>query len=154
MKVRSIALATGLVMGSAAAVAATGPLDLRTGSAGSFPQPMSGRAGDAFTVTAPGTATAGLTGKVNGTQDIDFSPIVPAGSAGVLSFTQLLAGPAPANRVLATMSYTLTSIGLNGPATALDGGNLDMTAIPRLQNYALLLAGLAGVAFISRRRSN
>lgn len=160
MKLSSMALAAALALGSVAAQAAGGPLDLSSGSTGFSSTPVAGGFTDIFTFTlsVASIANASLTSVVNGAQDIDFSVIALTGPSGAFSFSQVLADPfetwALSSALLTPGAYTLSVIGTNSAAVASYGGNLAVTAIPEPQTYALLLGGLIGIGFIAWRRRN
>lgn len=158
MKLSNIVAAVALVVGSQAAWAGGGPLDLSSGSAGFTSTPTVGGFTDlyTFTLTTPATISGSITSVVNGLQDIDFVGIFLTGPSGVFNFTQLLGDPfetwglAPVN--VASGSYSLTVIGVNSPAGASYGGNVAVTLVPEPEPYALLLAGMAVIGLLARRR--
>ena len=158
MKLLHVAAAAALIAGSQACLAAGGPLDISTGSVGFSNTPTALGFTDTYTFSLPlaGTISGSITAVVNGAQDVDFVGIFLTGPSGVFTFTQLLADPfetwglSPV--AVAAGSYTLSLIGTNSPAIGSYGGNLAVTLVPEPEPYALLLAGMAVVGLLSRRR--
>ncbi len=158
MKFSSMLAGTALVLGSPLVFAATGPLDLSSGSAGFSNTPIIGGFADTYTFSLPlpGSISGSITSIVNGLQDIDFTGIFLTGPSGVYLFSSIAPDPFETWGLAATNvaagSYTLTVIGLNSPAGASYGGNLAVTLVPEPEPYAMLLAGLAVVGLLARRR--
>ena len=159
MKLSGILAGTALVLGSQFSFAAGGPVDLSSGSAGFSSTPLTGGFTDLFTfsLAVPGTISGSITSVVSGLQDVDFVGIFLTGPSGVFNFTQLLADPfetwALASTNVAAGSYTLAVIGTNSPAGGSYGGNLAVTLVPEPEPYALLVAGMAVIGLLARRRA-
>jgi len=160
MKLKQLAAAV-LVTASAFGAHAD-PLDLSSGSAGFSNTPVIGGFTDTFTftLTTPSVANGSLTSALNGAQDVDFASITLTGPSGVFAFTQLNPDPVEvwalpaAGASLASGAYTLTVIGTNSTAGGSYGGNFAVTAVPEPETYALMLAGLMVVGFLSKRRAS
>lgn len=154
-------LAVAALVAASAFCAHADTLDLSSGSAGFSSTPAIGGFTDifTFTLTSPVVANASLTSVVNGTQDVDFFSITLTGPSGIFSFASLNPDPVevwalPASGAsLAAGSYTLAVIGSNFGGGGSYGGNIAVTPIPEPESYALMLAGLLIVGFLSRRRS-
>lgn len=160
MKLRHIVAASMLAFASQAAVAVGGPLAFggSSGSVGFSATPPPGGFTDLYTFTLAdaGMISGSITSVVNGLQDIDFVGIFLSGPSGVFNFTQLVGDPFETWGLAATNvaagSYSLAVIGLNSPDPASYGGNLAVTLVPEPEPYALLLAGMAVLGLLSRRR--
>lgn len=143
-----------------------GPLDLSTGNTFFGRSNAVGVFTDTYTFTIVGSpiyivAGTATTSAVDG-QDLDFSSVYIANAATPLvplhSFNGNLGDDTNefyslAPVAIAAGSYALIVTGINSPGQASYSGTLVVTtaAIPEPQTYALLLAGLAAVSFISRR---
>jgi PEP-CTERM motif len=90
-----------------------------------------------FILTISAQNIAGLTGDFNGTPISTFA-MGPVTFGGLIS-----SGNAP---------FTLTLFGTAGKK-ALYSGELTTTPVPEPSTYALMLAGLAAMGFVARRRS-
>jgi len=160
VKLSSILAGTALVLGSQWSIAAGGPLDLTSGSAGFSSTPMVGGFTDIYTfsLATPATLSGSITTIVNGLQDIDFVGVFLTGPSGVFNFTQLMSDPFEtwglATITVAAGSYSLALIGTNSPAGASYGGNLAVTLVPEPEPLALLLAGMAIIGLLARRRAH
>ncbi|CAN5290573.1 hypothetical protein BH11PSE9_BH11PSE9_31570 [soil metagenome] len=159
MKISHIALAAGLVLGSAAAVASPGPLDLSTGSTNFGNTPVAGGFTDVytFTVVQASSFIASFTSVVNGGQDVDFTSFSLSGPSGTFFGTQLLPDPVEVYSLnvgnIAAGAYQLTVTGINSAAVGSYGGSVAVAApVPEPQTYALMLAGLGVMGFVARRR--
>lgn len=158
MKLSRIAAAAALVAASPFTLAAGGPLDLSSGSAGFSSTPIAGGFSEVFTfsLVTPAFFTGSVTTAVSGLQNIDFMGIFLTGPGGAFSFTKVLNDPFETWVMPATLisagSYALTLIGSNSPAIASYGGNVAVSPVPEPEKYALLLAGLGMVLFCGRRR--
>lgn len=160
MKISQFVIAAAAALGSTYGVAATGPLDLSSGSTGFSNSPVSGGFSDVYTfsLVGPSVANSSITSVVNGSQDIDFTSVVIVGPSGVFAFTQLLTDPVEVwslpTATLAAGSYTLTLSGTNSAAGASYGGNFAVTPapVPEPETLALMLAGMGVVGFIARLR--
>lgn len=160
MKLSHLALAAGLVFGSAAAMASPGPLDLSSGSTYFGNTPVAGGFSDVytFTVTQASSFIASFTSVVNGGQDVDFTSFSLSGPSGTFFGAQLLPDPVEVYSLsvgnIAAGSYQLTVTGTNSAAIGSYGGSVAVAAaVPEPQTYALLLAGLVGIGFVVRRRA-
>ncbi len=153
------AAVTALLVTSAGAFAAGGPLDLSSGSTGFAGTPPAGSFTDVFTfsLASPGVLSGSITSVVSGSQNLDFTSIVVSGPSGLFSFTSLLPDPfevwgLPAT-LLAPGAYTLTLSGMNSPAVASYGGNIAVSPVPEPNNLALMLGGIGCIGvFMARRR--
>lgn len=160
MKLKTFVLIS--VLSTCGTMAAAGPLDLSTGSAGFANTPITGSFLDTytFTVVSPVIASGSITSVVNGTQDIDFSQITVTGPAGSFAFTQVLGDPfetwALNPAALLPGLYTFSIAGANSAAGASYGGNFavsaQVAAVPEPGTIALMLAGLGGVGLFHRRK--
>lgn len=162
MNFRSIVVASALVLGSQAGFAAGGPLVFgsTSGTVGFSSTPSAGGFTDVYTFTLAnaGTISGSITSVVNGPQDLDFTGIFLTGPSGVFNFTQILGDPFETWGLAATNvaagNYSLAVIGLNSMEPASYGGNLAVTLVPEPEPLAMLLAGLAVVGLLARRRAH
>jgi len=169
MKIKSLAAATLLAIGSASACAGGGPLDLSTGSAGFSSTPIAGGFSElfTFTLTTLSLANSSVTAVLNGTQDVDFTSILLSGPAGIFAFSLLNPDPVEvwalpaAGALLTPGAYTLTLTGVNSAAQGSYGGNIAASPVgdptptspmPEPATYAMFVAGLGALGFIASRR--
>lgn len=169
MKLKFIAAAAVLSMVSVASSAATMPLDPLTPSA-SFSNTVTGAFTDTWTFNL-GTLSAvaasvtnvevsfgsftsgGITGFqafLNGNEL--FGPTSMVGpTSGVTVKTQVLAG----GTMLPAGMYSLMVKGTGITGTnASYGGNIVALPVPEPETYAMMLAGLAALGFLARRRQS
>lgn len=144
-----MALAAALTFGLAPAFAADQSIDLSSGSA-SFvgTSTLLGGGDDVITFTGLASGTydfvfslssqyiSGLTATVNG----QSATVTPLGVISFAGLTGVSSGP-----------FTLTLTGTTA-AQAAYSGELSVTPVPEPETYALLLAGLGVVGFVSSRR--
>lgn len=159
MKLKRLFVAGAIAVAHATSMAAGGPLDLSSGSAGFSASPITGSFSDQFTFTlmSAGTLDASVTSVTNGAQNIDFSEVSITGPSGVYSFSSVLSDPVETwgltGVTLAAGDYTLALTGLNSPEGASYGGNIAFTAVvPEPASLAMLGGGLLALGFLSRRR--
>lgn len=158
MNSRAISLVAGLALGSFGTLASAVALDISSGSVGFVNTPAAGAFSDVFTFTLPvaTTLTGIVTSVVNGGQDVDFTSLVLTGPSGPLSFSLINTDPFEiwtiTTAVLAPGGYTLTVGGTNSAAIGTYSGNLAVAAIPEPETYAMMLAGLGIVGFLTMRR--
>ena len=164
MKLNKLIVATAMALAASATFAADtppGPLDLSSGS-NSFGFNPTGMFVDTYTFTLADTswliAGQASTTKV-GSQDLDITSIlIKSGGATVGSFAanagsnDAVENYSLAQLLLAPGAYSLVVSGMNSDAKASYSGNVAVAAIPEPETYALMLAGLAAVGFIARRR--
>lgn len=159
MKLTHLALASAMAVGSAGALAAGGPIDLSSGSAGFSSTPTAGVFSDVYTfsLAAAGFATSSITSAVAGTQDVDFTSIFITGPSGVFNFTRMMNDPfevwTVSTPLLAAGAYTLTLNGTNSASIGSYGGNIGVSPIPEPGSLALLLGGLGVMGYVAKRRS-
>lgn len=162
MKLKSILAAAVLAGSSFGALAVSVfPIAFLNGAVSFGNTPIVGAFTNEFTFTVPDLAdltTGSISSAVNDPKDIDFTSIKITGSdASMFSFTQALGDPNEfwtlAGAVLHSgVDYTLTIKGIQSNDPASYSGQMTITAIPEPGTYALLLAGLAAVTFVARRR--
>jgi hypothetical protein len=158
MKLSSLALAAGVLLGGVSTGAMAVAIDLSSGSAGFFNTPPAGAFADVYTfsLTAPTTLTGLVSSVVAGNQDVDFTSIVLTGPGGPFNFAQINVDPFEiwtiSTPVLAIGAYTLTVSGSNSVGVGTYTGNLAIATVPEPETYALMLAGLGVVGFIAARR--
>lgn len=160
MKLSRLFIAAALAASGCASFAASlGAADLSSGSTTFGNTPTAGSFVDTLTFTLASTVNFGgsLTSIVNGDQNVDFSSIVVSGPTGSFAFAQLLPDPVevwatPAGVVLGAGSYTLTLTGSNSSGIGSYGGNLAVSPVPEPQTLALMLAGVAVLGFVGKRR--
>jgi len=169
MKLKFVAAAVALSLTSLVSTAATMPLDPLSPSA-SFSNTVTGAFMDTWTFNL-GTLSAvaasvtnvevsfgsftaggisGFEAWLNGTQL--FGPTSMVGPiSGVTVKTQVLAG----GTALPAGMYSLMvkGTGITG-MNASYGGNIVATPVPEPETYAMMLAGLAALGFLARRRKN
>jgi len=164
MKLNKLIVATAMALAASATFAADTPpgaLDLSSGS-NSFGNSPTGEFADTYTFTLADTswliAGQASTTKV-GSQDLDITSIlIKSGGATVGSFVakvgsnDVFESYALAELLLAPGAYSLVVSGINSQTKASYSGNVAVAAIPEPETYALMLAGLAAVGFIARRR--
>ncbi len=166
MKLKYIAAASLLSFASAGSFATSMPLDPLTPSA-SFANTVSGAFTDTWTFNL-GTLSAvaasvtnvevsfgsftaggidGFQAWLNGVEI--FGPISTVTTSGVTVKTQVKAGGAalPAGMY----SLVVSGTGVTG-GSASYGGSIVATPVPEPETYAMMLAGLAALGFLARRR--
>jgi opacity protein-like surface antigen len=116
----------------------------------------SGAFTDTFTFLVAGSTTASVSVVTigAGVADIDFTGATLNGSPLVLTtdaggFVELLYTPAS---FAVTGPLTLVITGTSG-SNASYTGSLNVAAVPEPQTLALMLAGMAGVGWVARRRA-
>lgn len=169
-KIKAVALAAVLAVGSSGALALDDDLGTIDSSSASFSNTVGSGFTDTWTFSlsslsyvaasltnvesALGSfATGGIAGLAASTDTFTLtgSPIIST-SGPVTVTTQVLAGTA----VLSAGSYTLTvsGTGITG-SSASYGGNIVATPVPEPGTYAMLMAGLGVVGLlVMRRRRN
>lgn len=165
MKLSSIVTAAALAAGCVGAHAANlGAIDLSSGSAVFGNTPVAGSFTDTltFTLATASTANGVVVAVVNGTQDVDFATtngIVLTGPGGTtVNFASRSADPVEvwalpdAGVLLPAGAYTLTLTGTNSASIGSYAGNIAVTAVPEPQTLALMVAGVLGVGWVTRRR--
>lgn len=163
MKTLALAAALALTAGASFADTFNGPLDLSDGN-GSFGRDNAiGAFLDTYTFTLAGDFLVSSTASsaAAGAQDLDYSSLLikNAADATVATFqgnlgTDLNEFYTLPSMLLGAGDYRLVVTGVNSLTQASYTGNLAIFAapIPEPQTYALLLAGLAAVGFVARRR--
>jgi hypothetical protein len=58
----------------------------------------------------------------------------------------------PTTSLLAPGSHSLTLLGVNSSAIDTYSGNVALSAVPELESYALMLAGLCAIGSLIQRR--
>ena len=165
MNLKQIFTASALSLASIATFADNfnGALDLSAGSTMYGRTPIAGSFVDTltFTIPVPSLANGSVTTVVNGNQDVDFTSVALTGPGGVFAFSMLLGDPVevwalPGNGVsLGAGLYTLSFTGTNSAGVASYGGNfaaMPISPVPEPTSFALMLAGVSVVLFLSRRR--
>ena len=158
MKVSARSWMAGLVLAASTGMAGAVAIDLSSGSAGFVNTPPAGAFVDIYTFTLPiaTTLTGIVSSVINGGQDVDFTSLVITGPSGPASFS--LINPDPfeiwtiSTGVLNAGAYTLTLTGTNSASIATYTGNIAIAAVPEPRSYVLMLAGIAGIGFLSLRR--
>lgn len=135
------------------------PGDTSDTFAGSLTVAGSGTESLLFTLFAPLGVSDAFVGTIKkAAGDIDFTSVTLLGPGGPYSFS--LNSPDP----FETWSVTIPSLPLGnytlqlgyvktGTATISYAGSFEVTAVPEPGTYAMLLAGLAAVGFVAKRRS-
>ncbi|CAN5167510.1 hypothetical protein BH11PSE9_BH11PSE9_24790 [soil metagenome] len=163
MKLHSIFAAVALVAAASSSFAATGPISFDGDGNTTFSNtPKAGSFTDTYTFTVPDAldlTTGSVTSKMNGAKDVDFSSLTITGGGNSYSFVQTgFDGVSESEQwtlnginLSVGTNYTLTIAGVS-TGKALYTGELSVAAVPEPETYALMLAGLAGVGFVTRRR--
>jgi hypothetical protein len=161
----AVALALTATATASFADSYSGSLDLSTGSVhlgrddavASFEDIYS------FVLAAPGylVSSSASTASPDADHDLDFSSLVIKDSADAIFATFSGNGGNDANEIywlpstfMPAGAYSLVISGINSPGQASYSGNLSISvaAIPEPETYALMLAGLGLVGFMSKRR--
>lgn len=104
----------------------------------------------------PWSLTSSVTSHVNGPKNVDFSRIFLTDGTNTWDYTQTGFDPAeqwslaPVSLV-SGLIYEVHTIG-TATGRAAFTGELQITPVPEPESYALMLAGLAAVGFVARRR--
>ena len=167
MRLKRTAIAVALALSASASFADSfsGSLDLSTGSVhfGRDDAVSSFEDVYGFVLPEPGylvSASAG-TAAPDAAHDLDFTSILIKDSTGATFATFLGNRGDDANEsywlpsiFMPAGAYSLVVAGINSPGQASYSGNLStaVTAVPEPQTYALMLAGLALVGFMNKRR--
>ena len=164
MKLAGIALGAGLALSSFGASAANlGAIDLSSGSGGFVSTPVAGGFVDTatFTLTTTATLTGIFASAVGGSQDVDFMSIILTGPSGPVSFAEALPDPFEtwtiSTGALSPGVYTLAATGTNSAAIGTYVGNIAVSPagvgppLPEPATYALMLAALGAMHFVTRR---
>ena len=165
-KIRAVAIASALAIGSTGALAVDVDLGSIDSSSASFSHKVNGEFADnwTFSLSVPSYVAASLTNVEISFGTISTGGIASLAGSGALALagspmsstsgpvtvtTQVLAGSA----VLAPGSYTLTvsGTGITG-SSASYGGNIVATSVPEPGTYTLLMAGLGIVGLLVMRR--
>ena len=158
MKVGARSWMAGLVLAASTGMAGAVAIDLSSGSTGFVNTPPAGAFVDVYTFTLPiaTTLTGVVSSVVNGGQDVDFNSLVITGPSGPVSFSQVSFDPFEiwtiSTGVLNAGAYTLTVTGTNSASIGTYAGNIAIAAVPEPRTYALMLAGMVGIGFMSLRR--
>ena len=160
MKLSNLCAATAIVLASAGASAANlGSLDLSSGSSSFGNTPIAGSFVDTitFTLASPSFFNASVTSIVSGAQNVDFTSIVI--TPGPFALTLLLPDPVEvwgnaAPFALNAGSYTITLSGMNSAAIGSYGANVGVSPVPEPGTSAMLLAGVAVIGLLLRRRQS
>lgn len=161
----AIAMALALSASASFADSYNGSLDLGTGSVHFGRDDAVGTFEDIYNFVLPGPgyllSSSASTASPDADHDLDFSSLVIKNSADVTIATFSGNGGTDANEsywlpstFLPTGAYSLVVSGINSPGQASYSGNLSISvaAVPEPETYALMLAGLALVGFMSKRR--
>ena len=169
MKLRNIAVAATLAVAAAGALAADQSITLTQTGAGSFAASFSQSHDfelplvDTFTFSLPGMATAGLGSgaltfaTLSGPITLVLATLDGANGTSVQSppDPDSIAFPSSIAFSGFTAPLTLTVLGFASDSSSYSGSisfNTAVAAIPEPETYALMLAGLAGIGFVARRR--
>lgn len=114
---------------------------------------------DVFTFTGASFtssgSTSGLSFALPGTPGISFSDVDLNGVSGTVALfngaTSFFVSNVAANNL---GSYTLTVMGTASAPSANYGVTLNVSAVPEPSSYAMVLAGLGLIGFMSKRRQN
>lgn len=151
---------------SASPGGAGGPLDLSSGSAGFVHTPSADAFSDVYTFTLAAMTAVNvlLSSAVGGSQNVDITSLTLTGPSGGFTGTAFTPDPFEnwtlSTPVLLPGSYTLTASGTNSEAVGTyvgsialsPNGSMPPNTVPEPATSALLLAGLAAVHAMGRRR--
>ena len=111
-----------------------------------------------FSLTGgPWSLSSSVTSYVNGNKDVDFTSVYVTDGSATYNYTQAGFDPseqwslAPVN-LLSNVTYEVHTIG-SATGRAAFVGELQITAVPEPETYALMFAGLVAVGFVARRRA-
>jgi len=169
MKLNQICLAAVLAVATSSsfADAGGGALDLSTGST-AFSRTPIGAFTDTWTFSLAGSSfltSSTISSSAVGAQDLMFTSAVLTTGADPSTPLATFTGPTfvganefmnLSNFLLPVGSYDLIVMGINSARPAAYSGTITIAAapIPEPETYALMIAGLATMGFVARRRKN